>query len=166
MRFRRSTGHATSISSPARVARSHSRHNISRLRQHGYLTQYDPQAGVSISTLAYDYPPNYFVDDHSHGSDQLIHAIRGVMEVWSGQSSWLIPPQFAIWIPARTSHRIRMRGAVSMRTLYLRKRLASSLPRHCVVLQVSPLLRELTMEAVRIGKLRRRNSLHCALRDL
>ena len=136
------------------------------MRQTGFLTQYDPQPGVSIATLAYEYPPDYNVPKHSHGSDQVIYAIRGVMHVTAGQSSWLIPPHFAIWIPARTMHKIRMPGAVSMRTLYLRPGLAPALPRHCAVLQVTSLLRELIVEAVRQGQLRRRNPLHAALRDL
>ena len=136
------------------------------MRQSGFLTGYDPKPGASISTLAYDYPPDYFVDEHSHGSDQLIHAIRGVMEVKSGQSSWLIPPQFAIWIPERMPHRIRMRGAVSMRTLYMRKTVARRMPRHGMALQVSPLLRELIVEAVRIGQLCSRKTLHRSLQAL
>jgi AraC-like DNA-binding protein len=136
------------------------------LRQTGFLTQYDPKPGVSIATLAYEYPPGYNVPKHSHGSDQIIYAIRGVMQIYSGQSSWLIPPHFAIWIPARTVHKLRMPGAVSMRTLYLRPGLARDLPRRCNVLQVTPLLRELIVEAVRIGQLRWSNALHAALRDL
>jgi len=135
-------------------------------RKYGLLTEYDPKPGVSISTLAYEYPPGFNVPQHSHGSDQVIYAIRGVMEIASGQGLWLIPPQFAIWIPARATHNIRMPGAVSMRTLYLRPGLAPRLPDACTVLQVTPFLRELIVEAVRIGQLRRRNSLHCALRDL
>ncbi|HEX4595106.1 MAG TPA: helix-turn-helix transcriptional regulator [Bryobacteraceae bacterium] len=134
--------------------------------QHGLLTQYDPKPGVSISTLAYEYPPGFNVPEHSHGSDQVIYAIRGVMEIACGPGFWLIPPHFAIWIPARTTHNIRMPGAVSMRTLYLRRGLARGLPNVCTVLNVTPLLRELIVEAVRIGQLRGRNALHRALRDL
>jgi AraC-like DNA-binding protein len=88
------------------------------------------------------------------------------MEVTVGRSCWLIPPQFAVWIPARTPHRIQMSGVVFMRTLYLRPRLAPRLPTSCTVLQVMPLLRELVLEATRIGALRTRNRLHRALRDL
>src|SRR5690348_11502107 len=98
------------------------RHNISRVRQ-AFITSYDPKPGVSISTLSYDYPADYHVPTHAHGSGQLIHAVRGVMEVSAGQSYWLIPPNFAIWIPAATAHRIRMAGPVSMRTVYLRRSL-------------------------------------------
>jgi AraC-like DNA-binding protein len=134
--------------------------------RHGFQTHYDPKPGVAISTLAYEYPPGFDVPNHSHGASQVIYAIRGVMEVRAGHSVWLIPPHFAIWIPARTTHRIRMPGAVSMRTLYLRPGIASRLPKHCAVLHVTPLLRELIVEAVRIGQLRYRNALHCALRDV
>jgi AraC-like DNA-binding protein/quercetin dioxygenase-like cupin family protein len=141
------------------------RHNISLMR-HGFLAEYDPKPGVSISTLAYEYPPHFNVPEHAHGADQLIYATRGVMEVSAGQSFWVIPPHFAVWIPARTAHSIRMSGAVSMRTLYLRRGLATRLPAVCTVLPVAPLLRELVVEAVRIGQLRMRNRLHCALRDL
>jgi AraC-like DNA-binding protein len=134
--------------------------------RHGFITEYDPKPGVSISTLAYEYPPDFNVPEHAHGADQLIYATRGVMEVSAGRSLWLIPPQFAVWIPARTSHRIRMPGAVSMRTLYLRPGLAPRLPAECTVLHVGSLLKELVVEAVRIGQLRMKNRLHCALRDL
>ena len=53
-----------------------------------------------------------------------------------------------------------------MRTLYLRRSLAVNLPATCTVLHVTPLLRELIVEAVRIGQLRARNRLHRALRDV
>ena len=123
---------------------------------------FDPGPGVAISSLTYEYPPAWRVPEHSHVSDQLIYAISGVMEVAAAQSHWLIPPQFALWIPARLPHSIRMPGAVSMRTLYLRPGLARK--RHCAVLHVTPLLRELILEAVRIGDLRVRNSSHAAFR--
>ena len=79
---------------------------------------------------------------------------------------WLIPPHFALWIPAQTQHRIYMPGAVSMRTLYIRRGLVTGLPSECAVLHVTPLLRELIVETVRIGQLRVRNHLERALRDL
>lgn len=125
---------------------------------------YDAGPGVSIASLAYEYPPAWQVPEHAHGSDQLIYATAGVMEVAAARSLWLIPPQFAVWIPAQVRHSIRMPGAVSMRTLYLRPGLVRG--QHCAVLHVSPLLRELIVEAVRIGNLKMRNAGHAALRDV
>src|SRR5579863_3958516 len=75
------------------------RHNISMMRQRTIELGFDPRPGISVSTLAYEYPADYQVPEHAHGSDQLIYAVRGVMEVFSDQNMWLIPPQFAIWIP-------------------------------------------------------------------
>jgi AraC-like DNA-binding protein/mannose-6-phosphate isomerase-like protein (cupin superfamily) len=134
------------------------------LRHADVLTEYDPKRGISVATLAYEYPAQYEVSEHAHGSDQLIYAISGLMEVHSGQNMWLVPPHFALWIPARCRHRIRMTGAVSMRTLYLRRSLVSEKP--CSVLHVTPLLRELIVDAVRVGNLRVKSNYECALRDL
>jgi AraC-like DNA-binding protein/mannose-6-phosphate isomerase-like protein (cupin superfamily) len=142
------------------------RHNVSLLRQDKVLTEYDPKRGVSVATLAYEYPSRFQVPEHAHGSDQLIYAVSGLMEVSSDQSMWLIPPHFALWIPARTHHRIHMPGPVSMRTLYLRTGLAARSEPFCAVLHVTPLLRELIVETVRVGRLRMRDRYECALRDL
>jgi AraC-like DNA-binding protein len=139
------------------------RHNVSPLRHSNILTEYDPRRGVSVSTLAYEYPSRFQVPEHAHGSDQLIYAVRGLMEVSSAQSVWLIPPHFALWIPARTQHKIRMPGPVSMRTLYLRPRLAARSEPHCTVLHVTPLLRELIVEIVSVGHLRTRQPYETSL---
>jgi AraC-like DNA-binding protein len=130
-----------------------------------FIRDNDPRAGVSISTLAYEYSRGSNIAQHAHGSDQLIYANRGVMEVSSGQSRWLIPPHFGLWIPARTLHQIRMPTAVSMRTLYLRPSLTERRPA-CTVLHVGPLLRELIIETVRVGALRSRNRVESALREV
>lgn len=126
--------------------------------------RFDPGPGISISSLAYEYPPGWVVPEHAHDSDQLIYATSGVMEVTAARTQWLIPPQFAAWIPAKERHSIRMPGAVSMRTLYLRPGLARS--RRCAVLHVSPLLRELIVEVVRVGKLKTRDKGDVSFREV
>jgi AraC-like DNA-binding protein len=133
--------------------------------RHELTRENDPAPGVLISTLAHEYPRGSQVPRHAHGSAQLIYASRGIMEVSSGQCFWMIPPHFGLWIPARTPHQIRMPESVSMRTLYLRPRLIDIWPA-CTVLYVGGLLRELIFEIVRIGKLRTRNRVECALRDV
>lgn len=137
---------------------------MSLMRQ-AVLKENDPRRGVSVSTLACDYPRGSHVPPHAHGSDQLIYASRGVMQVSSGRRLWVIPPQFGLWIPARVRHQIRMAEAVSMRTLYLRPGL-TALPHTCKVLHVGALLREVVFEIVRAGKLRTGKRIERALRDL
>src|SRR5581483_5525581 len=106
------------------------------------------------------------VPEHAHGADQLIYAITGMMEVSSGTSVWVIPPDFALWIPAETPHRIRMDGMVRMRTLYFRPGIVARAPAGGAVIYVSSLLRELILEAVRIEKLRIQNPYECAVREM
>jgi AraC-like DNA-binding protein len=122
----------------------------------------DPGPGVSVATFARDYPREFHIAAHSHRSDQLVYADRGVMQVSSGQSLWVIPPHFGLWVPARTPHEIRMPTPVSMRTLYLRSGIAGRAPT-CAVLHIRPLLRHLIIEAVAIGNLRRRDGIESAL---
>jgi AraC-like DNA-binding protein len=129
------------------------------------VKEYDPTRGVSISTLAREYPRGSRVPQHAHGSDQLIYASRGIMQVTSDHRLWVIPPHFGLWIPARTAHQISMPEYVSVRTLYLRPSLVN-LGTTCSVLHIGSFLRELIVEIVRVGKLRARNYLECALRDL
>ena len=90
---------------------------------------------------------------HRHGKDQLVFAASGVMTVETPASCWTVPPNRGVWVPARTTHSIRMSGAVAMRTLYVPPALATAVPRACRVLEVTPLLRELVLAAVARGGL-------------
>jgi len=135
------------------------------MRRAEIIREFDPPAGVAISTLAYEYMAGFEVPRHAHGSDQLIYAISGVMEVSSENSIWIIPSQVGLWIPARVQHSIRMPRAVSLRTLYIRKGQVSRSD-ECSVLHVSPLLRELIVEAVRLRRIRSGNAHERALREL
>jgi len=141
------------------------RHKLGHMRHAQLAAENDPPRGVSISSLAREYPRGSLVPQHAHGSHQLMYASRGVMEVASGQSLWMIPPHFGLWIPSGTPHQIRMPECVSMRTLYLRPAVAN-LWTTCAVFHVGPFLRELIFEIVRTGNLRTRNHLECSLRDL
>jgi AraC-like DNA-binding protein len=72
------------------------------------------------------------------------------MRVVTGQAMWVVPPQRALWMPARFTHGIEMLDRVSMRTLYLRHDAAAAMPDACRVMQVSPLLRELIVRATEL----------------
>jgi AraC-like DNA-binding protein len=109
-----------------------------------------------IVTLAKSYPGGYVIPLHFHDRDQLVYASRGVMTVRTANGTWMVPPQRAVWIPKTVPHTITMSGDVAMRTLYLKPRLATSLPRNCIVVNVMPLLRELILCACTAGSLRGR----------
>lgn len=133
--------------------------------RHSLTQHYDPKRGVCIATFAVDYPRGSVTTAHAHGADQLIYATRGVMNVYCGRSLWLIPPHFGLWIPARMPHQIHMPEPVSMRTLYIRRALVNISPA-CTVLHAPGLLRELIVEIVRLGRLRRAQLVERALSEV
>ncbi len=85
------------------------------------------------------------------GWSQLLYAVSGVMRVETGTEVWVVPPHRALWLPDGAHARIVMHGRVAVRTLYLRD--PSVLPPSTVSVDVSPLLRELVLHAVRTGPL-------------
>src|SRR6202008_3368923 len=103
-----------------------------------------------VGAMARDLPAAYEIDWHSHPRFQLIFAVRGVMTVDTHDTTWLVPPQRAVWMPPKTPHRVRTSGAVHMRTLYIEPAAAKRMPRSCEVFEVTPLLRELILRATEL----------------
>jgi AraC-like DNA-binding protein/quercetin dioxygenase-like cupin family protein len=98
--------------------------------------------------LAAEYAPGAQIPLHQHPFAQLLYASSGVMTVTTEHGTWVVPPERAVWVPARVGHAIRMTGHVSMRTLYLSDALGPLAGSACCVVQVSPLLRESILRAV------------------
>lgn len=101
-----------------------------------------------VAAKASDYADGDVVPPHRHAHAQLIHAVTGVMRVAAQDGTWVVPPGRALWMPARTTHAIRMAGDVAMRTLFIDRAALPEAPRRCVIMEVSPLLRELILAAV------------------
>ena len=116
---------------------------------------FDPQGqtGFQLTTLSHDYADGAHVARHYHYEDQLVFANKGVMTVQTLEGLWVVPPLRAVWIPGRIVHSIRMSGKVSMRTLYFAQKRFNELPRKCLVMSVSLLLRELILHACTLAKL-------------
>jgi len=79
---------------------------------------------------------------HTHDVGQLIHAISGVMTVETDDGIWVVPPGRAVWVPEMKAHRIHMKGAVALRSLYLLPSLSPFTHDRCCVVEVSGLLKE------------------------
>jgi AraC-like DNA-binding protein len=80
---------------------------------------------------------------HSHPEAQLIYAVSGVVEVTTETGRWIVPSSRAIWVPASVRHETRSYGEVEFRALLIGSGRSAGLPAQCMVVQVSPLLREL-----------------------
>lgn len=84
------------------------------------------------------------VPSHSHGWGQLLFLTAGLVQVKAiGSGDWIVPPQRAVWIPAYIEHEVHIIHSVKMRNVYISPTATHSLPNHCMVINVSPLLREL-----------------------
>ncbi len=112
-----------------------------------------PDGSVWVRTHPVRFTQGYAGAAHDHEWHQLSYASAGVLRVATTNSAWVVPPNRAVWIPARVSHAEEMRGQGTMRSLYFADAIARALPRHCAVMNVPALLRELILEATEHGVL-------------
>ncbi|MES2206358.1 MAG: helix-turn-helix transcriptional regulator [Pseudomonadota bacterium] len=97
----------------------------------------------SVGGMARNLPDKSFIDFHQHTRSQLIYTSYGAILVITSQGSWVVPPHRAVWIPSNTQHAMKTIGTVKMRTLYISEHSIPHLPKHCCVISVSSLLREI-----------------------
>jgi len=103
-----------------------------------------------IGALADEYPDGHIDPRHSHARAQLVYSTTGVMTVITDQASFVVPPQRAVWVPARVEHEVHCRGTVTCRTVYVTPDAVPGLPTVCRVIEVSDLLRALIVEATHL----------------
>jgi len=103
-----------------------------------------------VVALQDEYPAGFVDPFHSHQRTQLLYASAGVMSVVTGSTSFVLPPQRALWLPAGTPHEVSCRGPVSLRTLYIDPA-NDSQPGQCRVIEVSDFLRALILEVMQFG---------------
>ena len=103
------------------------------------------QKSTLIAGFPYEYEDQESVPNHHHEEHQLVYGISGVMTVRTANQVFVLPPQKAIWIPARTIHSNSINGHVSMRSLFISPAYAKNILDRCFVVEISPLLRELIL---------------------
>jgi AraC-like DNA-binding protein len=100
-----------------------------------------------IHLVARDYRKGIRLGTHMHREAQLVYAAKGTMQVTTPKGRWLVPPDRAVWVPARLEHSIDVLADIQMRTLYFdlrwlaREQRSRSLDAEFVV-RVSRLLHE------------------------
>jgi mannose-6-phosphate isomerase-like protein (cupin superfamily) len=102
-----------------------------------------------VVALGNDYAQGYILPPHQHRRAQLLYGATGLMYVTTQDGEWVVPPQHAVWIPPETVHAVRFVG-VTTRSLYIEPDYVAAFIKHrrCEVISVSPLLRQLLLEAV------------------
>jgi AraC-like DNA-binding protein/quercetin dioxygenase-like cupin family protein len=103
--------------------------------------------GDGVHLVARNYRKGVRLDIHMHREAQLVYAAKGTMQVTTPKGRWLVPPDRAVWVPARLEHAIDVLADIEMRTLYFdlawlaREQRSESLRSEFVV-RVSRLLQE------------------------
>lgn len=103
--------------------------------------------GDGVHLVARAYGRGTRLEPHMHREAQLVYAARGTMQVTTPKGRWLVPPDRAVWVPARLEHAIDVLADIEMRTLYFdldwlaRERRSASLKAEFVV-RVSQLLHQ------------------------
>jgi AraC-like DNA-binding protein/mannose-6-phosphate isomerase-like protein (cupin superfamily) len=101
-----------------------------------------------ITAVGNDYPAGHVHPAHRHRRSQLLFAEWGTMLVRTADGAWMVPPHQGVWIPAGVTHSITMLSEVATRSVYLEESAANGMAKQCRVLGISPLLRQLLIEAV------------------
>jgi AraC-like DNA-binding protein len=86
------------------------------------------------------------IDWHYHDMQQLVYPSTGVLAISTALGTWIVPPQRAVWIPARVAHAHQAHGPTQMRTLAFPASVDPLGLDRPAVLTVSGLLREIIAE--------------------
>jgi AraC-like DNA-binding protein len=117
--------------------------------------RYAPTAVNPVRAKSRRLATDTYIEPHSHAWGQLAFSVTGVVRVTAENSTYIVPPSRAVWIPPRVEHVVTVVEEAELRTLYLHQdadqcgpemRPAADSPwRVCRVIEVSSLLRELVM---------------------
>lgn len=103
-----------------------------------------------VAVLSDERPPGARQARHSHERGQLIFSLSGALVIMTEAATFFLPSQRALWVPPGVEHESIVRGHVSLRTLYVQADARPDLPDACRVIDVSPLLRELIVQAAQL----------------
>ncbi|MDG3580181.1 helix-turn-helix transcriptional regulator [Rhizobium sp. YJ-22] len=98
-----------------------------------------------IAVIAHD-GHRYSSPKHSHQEAQLLYAVSGVVSIKTDVGSWVVPPSRAVWLPPRLEHETTSRAGVQFRSLLIETGGLQGLPEECMVVEITPLLRELILK--------------------
>lgn len=90
--------------------------------------------------------------EHSHTWNQLVYAISGALTVNADGRSVVISPEQAVWLPTGTRHSVGSLMGAEFRSLWIAGDASRGMTSGTTVVQVSPLLRALIVEAASFRK--------------
>lgn len=107
------------------------------------ITGYDPTPSRPVRLVARDLDHDARFPAHLHRWNQFLYTATGVVRVSTADTTWVVPPSRAIWIPRGITHAVAILEEAHMRSLYLLPSTRALPTDACRVIEVSNLLREL-----------------------
>ncbi len=106
------------------------------------LDGYEPDSGHE-SAIAFRIrvvEAEQYIPAHSHRKGQLILALHGALTCEVENAMWMVPPQYAVWVPGQLSHSNRATPGARVCFLFIEPG-AAPMPDRCCTLKISPLVR-------------------------
>lgn len=106
-----------------------------------------PDTAPQITAFGAFFAQGHDTGEHHHDRAQFVHAERGLLQVWTEEGQWSVPPGMAVWVPPRVPHRVLAISDADFVSLYIRAPRGGEpevpVPSRCGVVTVSPLLKHL-----------------------
>lgn len=119
------------------------------LKPENYGSLVDPAR--PILSLHYVAAGPHRIESHRHPRAQILFPLTGVYRVVTPLGNYVVPPVQAIWIPSHIEHTVFSNAPIRSLLLFIDECFTGGLPGQCMVIDVSPLLRELIIEVVDNG---------------
>ncbi|WP_126456200.1 AraC family transcriptional regulator [Sulfuriflexus mobilis] len=105
----------------------------------------DPSRSV-LADISWVHEP-HSIAPHSHVRGQLIYATSGSLNIKSGGPVFVVPPQFAVWIPPGVTHSVTASQSIDYCSLFIDETSSDMMSMQSQLLHLTPLLKELTRTA-------------------
>jgi AraC-like DNA-binding protein/mannose-6-phosphate isomerase-like protein (cupin superfamily) len=89
---------------------------------------------------------------HTHEQAQLLYAVSGVVSITTDEGTWVVPPSRAVWLPPGLEHQTSSLAGVQFRSLLIDTSEMQGLPGECVVVEITPLVRELILKLANLAQ--------------
>ena len=119
------------------------------LAQTATVPMVDLREGTPVRAGTFAYEGDDLVTGwHAHELHQIEYALRGVVEVETDAAHYLLPPQQAVWIPARLAHCSTLRRVQSV-SVFLDPAMIPVADDRARILAAAPVLREMIVYGLR-----------------
>ena len=113
---------------------------------------------IPILSTNYSAKGPHCIQGHTHSRAQILYPVSGVYRATTKLGNWVVPSGQAIWIPPHVYHEIYSTDTVDSLLFFIDESFTAGISQQCMVVNVSPLLREMFFKAVRFGNHYQANS--------